>query len=89
MSADPDLVQRINDFLQRKLKHSNRSHVEPREANDWLEREGLLDQDKTRPGRQLRILLRSGLIKYARQGGPGGRWKIYAAKRKLRRKASR
>jgi excisionase family DNA binding protein len=78
--ADPEL-RTINRYLQQRLRELNRHEVPAVEAADWLDTAGLLGDSDTRPGRELRRLLRQGLIEGAgqRPAHRYGRWYITRA----------
>ena len=71
-------IERINSFLQEKLLKEQRNEVRAVEAASWLDRVGLLRDSKTRPGKNLRKLLREGCIhgQQQRPNKPNGRWFI-------------
>jgi hypothetical protein len=62
-------TERINRFLQATLEGSGLQSVAAVEAARWLDDAGLLRDSRSRPGKPLRDLLRSGVIKHARQDG--------------------
>lgn len=68
-------IDAINNFLQEELARRSLDEVAPVEAEKWLDGAGLLRKDSTRPGRNLRELLRAGLIVGQAQG-PNQRWVI-------------
>jgi len=72
------MEEKINIFLQDKLKRENQREVTAIDANKWLEAVGLLKDNHQRPGSPLRKLLRSGRIRGAKQkpDRPYGRWFI-------------
>lgn len=49
------------------------------DASVWLEKKGILRNDKSKPGRPLRVLLRKGMIEGSKKGR-GGRWIIKRVK---------
>lgn len=68
-------VDKINEFLQDKLKKENKREVTAVEAAKWLDRAGLLKDSESRRGKPLRDLLRSGKITGQRQES-NSRWYI-------------
>ena len=67
------IIRKIDEFLERTGKKS----TDPVEANEMLEKAGLLNDSDTRKGKPLRELLRRGLISHAYQpGGPRSSWVI-------------
>lgn len=69
---------RISSFLQSELGSRGLDEVPAVEAAQWLDREGLLEDAPSRPGKPLRALLRDGQIDGAEQRPPvrHGRWFI-------------
>jgi hypothetical protein len=55
-------INKINQFLQTKLKKHYLLETTAIEANRWLEKEGLLKDSKSRKGKPLRDLLRQNKI---------------------------
>jgi hypothetical protein len=76
-ARQPDILA-INEFIQERLRIEKLDLVTAVEANRWLEQAGLLSDDKSRPGKSLRNLLRQRLIAGAWQDPPKkhGRWFI-------------
>ncbi len=72
-------VNAINNFIQQELKRRNFSYVSAVEAAKWLNREGLLKDSESRPGKPLRDLLRAGKIDGQKQQS-NRRWYIYRIK---------
>ena len=68
-------IDAINAYLQDELRRRGLTEVAPVEAEQWLDHAGLLPRDKTRPGRNLRDLLRAGQIAGQEQGS-NQRWTI-------------
>lgn len=68
-------VEAVNAYLQDELRRRGLSEVSPVEAEQWLDEAGLLPKDKSRPGRNLRELLRAGQIAGQEQGS-NQRWTI-------------
>ena len=68
-------VDKINEFLQDKLKKDNKREVTAVEAAKWLDRAGLLKDSESRRGKPLRDLLRAGKITGQRQES-NSRWFI-------------
>jgi hypothetical protein len=67
------IILKIDEFLEKTGKKS----TDPVEANEMLEKAGLLNDSDTRKGKPLRELLRRGLIRHAYQpGGPRSSWVI-------------
>lgn len=67
------IIRKIDEFLEMTGKKS----TDPVEANEMLEKAGLLNDSDTRKGKPLRELLRRGLIRHAYQpGGPRSSWVI-------------
>jgi hypothetical protein len=72
----PDIAQ-ITAAIDTLIEQSGNQTTTPVEANDMLAQKGLLKQSKTRPGIDLRNLLRAGLLPHAYQpGGKGSEWVI-------------
>jgi hypothetical protein len=71
-----DRVEKINRAIQIRLKKLNLRGCTPIAASAWLETAGLLPPDESRPGRPLRVLLRRGLIKGAKQDTTSSKWEI-------------
>ncbi len=73
-------TREINEFIQSRLRVEKLDEVTAVEAAKWLDRAGLLGDSKDRPGRNLRALLREGLIVGSVQDPPmkHGRWFIRA-----------
>lgn len=69
-----DIIQFIDNWL---IKNS-KAYITPPEANDLLEKAGLLNDRKERAGSVLRKLLRNGNLPHAYQ--IGGRWFIPCSK---------
>lgn len=70
-------INQIVAYLDNYLVKTNRKTIEPVEANEILERAGLLKDSEDRPGKPLRELLRKGLLPHAFQlGGKGTGWTI-------------
>jgi len=70
-------INSIIKFLDNYLIKSGLSSIDPVEANEVLEKAGLLRNSKDRPGKPLRDLLRKGLLPHAFQaGGKGTNWTI-------------
>lgn len=69
-----DIIQFIDNWLVK----NNKVYITPAEANDLLEKAGLLNDRKERPGSVLRKLLRKGMLTHAYQ--IGGRWFIPRSK---------
>lgn len=65
-------IDRINEFLQNKLKQENIKEVTAVQAAKWLDRAGILKDSEHREGLPLRRLLRSGKILGQRQ--ESNRW---------------
>jgi hypothetical protein len=64
--ADIDnIIRALDKYLRTKSKKS----MNPPEANQWLERKGLLIDSVTRPGLPLRRLLRQGKLPHAYKVG--------------------
>lgn len=68
----------ISAFIQDRLRADKLESVTAVEAGQWLDKTGLLADDRNRPGKPLRALLRQGLIAGAWQDPPKpyGRWFI-------------
>jgi hypothetical protein len=67
------IIQKIDEFL----KKSEKSSINPVEANELLARAGLLKDSDLRPGLPLRNILRKGQIPHAYQSrGKGSSWLI-------------
>ena len=67
------IIRKMDEFLEKTGKNS----TDPAEANEMLEKAGLLRDSDTRPGKPLRDILRTGSIKHAYQtGGKGSSWVI-------------
>lgn len=75
-------IRAINDFLQKRLRVTSLDEVTAVEAARWLNDADLLDDDATRPGRNLRRLLNSGEIEGAiqRPNQKNGNWFIAPAR---------
>lgn len=71
-------AERISDYLQAQLRTRRLADVSAVEAAKWLDRAGLLTDSRSRPGRNLRSLLRDGKIPNAEQRPPQpyGNWFI-------------
>jgi hypothetical protein len=72
-------IKKINEFIQAQMREKKIDQCGAIEASVWLERKGILRNDKSKPGRPLRVLLRKGMIKGAKIG-QGGRWVISRVK---------
>lgn len=68
------MLERLNEFLDKKLSSLGRDGVSAVEAASWLVEAGLLDRAK-QPIKKLRALLRAGKVKGAYQF-PNKRWVI-------------
>lgn len=78
MSDIDKIVKAIDDYLEK----NNMISVNPVEANEFLEKAGVLADSKSRKGLPLRRILRNGLIPYAYQpGGKNTEWVIPHSKR--------
>ncbi|HMR47382.1 MAG TPA: DNA-deoxyinosine glycosylase [Bacteroidia bacterium] len=67
----------ITKFLDDYLTKSGKTSIDPVEANSLLDREGILRDNKNRPGKPLRDLLRKGQLPHAFQAeGKGSNWII-------------
>jgi hypothetical protein len=72
------IIRKIDEFLEKTGKES----TDPVEANEILEKAGLLSDSNTRRGKPFRDLLRKGLIPHAYQnGGKGSSWVIPHSRR--------
>ena len=60
-------VQKINDFIQAKMKEMGPESVTPVEATRWLVEAGLRGKIESRPGSYIRGLCRKGKITGAKQ----------------------
>jgi hypothetical protein len=70
-------IQLIIASIDKYLERSRLNSIGPVEANAMLEKQGILLDSPTRPGRPLRKLLRENKIPYAFQsGGKGSEWII-------------
>lgn len=70
-------IKTLIKFLDDYLAKNNLLHLTPVEANELLERHGLLQDSKIRKGKPLRDLLRAGRIPHAYQtGGKYSKWFI-------------
>lgn len=79
MQKSDESINKINDFIQAQLREQKMDQCGTIEASVWLERKGILRNDKSKPGRRLRVLLRKGMIRGAKIG-QGGRWVISRVK---------
>lgn len=76
------LIRHIDAYLEKEGKES----IAPVEANEILEKAGILKDSKSRRGLPLRNLLRAGQLPHAFQlGGKGSRWVIPHSKKKYNR----
>jgi len=67
------IIKALDEYLIKEGKAS----IGPPEANEYLEKIGLLNDSSTRPGLPLRRLLRNGDLPHANQpGGKGTEWII-------------
>lgn len=68
----------VSDFIQEQLQRKALSEVRAVEAARWLDTAGLLPDSPSRPGRNLRNLIRNGEVAGAIQRPPGkhGSWYI-------------
>lgn len=71
-------IKEIIQFIDNWLIKNNIAYITPPEANDLLEKAGLLKDRKERAGSVLRKLLRNGMLPHAYQNG--GRWFIPRSK---------
>jgi hypothetical protein len=62
-------MNKIVNALDKYLSKHGRKNMAPPEANQWLERKGLLVDSKTKPGLPLRKLLRAGKLPHAYKVG--------------------
>jgi len=62
MIEEHERIQRIDDFIQAKMRQLNTRDVGPVEATKWLVEEGLRNKIESRPGAYLRRLCRAGKI---------------------------
>ncbi|MEI7474820.1 MAG: hypothetical protein WCK67_08570 [bacterium] len=70
-------MKSIIDYLDKYLTKTGKSSIDPVEANSVLTIANLLPDNKIRPGKPLRDLLRKGKLPYAFQpGGKGTSWVI-------------
>jgi hypothetical protein len=70
-------IRLISVFLDTYLSNSSQLNINPVFANSILAKAGLLADNKQRPGKPLRDLLRKGLLPHAyQQGGKGTAWII-------------
>lgn len=60
-------IDEINQFLQAQLERAGRNSVGAVEASEWLDEVGLLRNSRSRSGKPLRDLLRSGMLVGQRQ----------------------
>ena len=80
LDLSADQLAEINRFVQTKLREAGKVKVGAIEAAGWLDSARLLNQG-SRPGVNLRKLLREGLIEGGRQEPPGekhGSWFVGA-----------
>lgn len=71
----------IINYLDEYLQTTGRESLNPVEANDILEKAGLLKDNKSRPGLPLRKMLRKGELPHAYQvSGKNSRWIIPLSK---------
>lgn len=68
-------IPRIIETIDRYLEIHHKAVCDPVEANEYLERMGVLRDSNSRKGKPLREILRDGLIPHAYQGSKGG-WSI-------------
>ncbi len=74
MSKD---IKAIITYLDNYLAQIGQKEIDPVQANAILATKGLLNDNKDRPGKPLRDLLRKGLLPHAFQaGGKGSSWTI-------------
>lgn len=70
-------IRRIISHLDNYLTRTGQTSIDPIVANEVLAKAGLLSDNKDRPGKPLRILLRDGHLPHAFQsGGKGSSWTI-------------
>lgn len=68
----------IQEYLDKYLEEHNLKYITPRDANEVLDKAGILNDSKYRSGLPLRKLLRDHLIPNGyQQDGKGGKWFIY------------
>ena len=60
-------VEKINEFIQTRLKKLNLESVSPVDVAKWLVEEGLREKIESRPGGYIRRLCRAGKIRGAEQ----------------------
>ena len=68
-------ISLIIETFDRYLETQHKKVCDPVEANEYLERVGVLKDSNSRKGKPLRDILRNGLIPHAYQGS-NGRWSI-------------
>ena len=70
-------IDLINKCLDKHLETTGQRYITAIEANEILEKSGMLPDSKNRPGKPLRDLLRKGVFPHAYQsGGKGSGWRI-------------
>jgi hypothetical protein len=72
-------IGEINAFIQAQMRAKKLDQCGAIDASVWLEKKGILRNDKSKPGRPLRVLLRKVMIEGSAKG-PGGRWIIRRVK---------
>lgn len=72
MNNNSKIIQAISEYFD---LHPNKEHITPVEANEYLEKIGVLKDSNSRKGKPLRELLREGLIPNAQKFGYY--WRIY------------
>ncbi len=73
-------IEKITEAIDEYLEFNNKSGTTPVDINPYLESKGLLNDSKSRRGKPIRELIRSGKFKYAIKFG--GRWIIHHSKQK-------
>ena len=72
----PD-IKAIIEYLDTYIEHNNIISLTPPEANELLEKVGILKNSSTRNGKPLRDLLRAGELPHAFQdNGKRSKWHI-------------
>lgn len=76
-----DTIRKIITFIDDHIEKTGKTFIDPVEGNQLLERAGILNDSKHRPGLPLRNILRAGLIPHACQrAGKGSSWIIPPSK---------
>jgi hypothetical protein len=74
----PEMIDKINNFLQATLKEKEMEWVGYKKAGKWLEEAGILADDLPMQGKRFRDVLKTGKIKgWVKFNGQSTDWVVY------------